>query len=598
MSWLSAEVQATISLSNIDVSHGTPLMRHLSTSQVDWDAVHAAANLIGAVAMTKQLAIVAHLYQPYDGQLRVTHGKSVAAIAKLPPWTAFVILVSILEKALYDLHSELVKEDQKSKNMILKDLIASQALINELHPGVMILLRALFSPSALNLRNLVWHGFLTPTELSPEYTSLIMLVLREISRDRVIAPTKPLWSLTSYDTHPNLNSALQCCSIESEIIRNQPFDDILAKTIFIPTSHKELMATAFQQLKGGNHILFLFSCLPVLEHALRIHFATANNVPQLQYAQVNAYFSTLDGFGQKHKHQVLLDPIVVETGERNQLWNTLNTYNAVEMRERGCVKGPIAILLDFFMMAKGPGIRGKLCHGEADISGLENGSGSQPSVATALIFLAILTVEFPHSDIGVARIHSDGDAFNFGIYSVFSSSFISSKGSSGFQRMDASDHPPSMIIFFVSIGILCITPFSITKDCQDIDFTIIEIDGTQVQVDFHVPPNGQENEILPSYVDKRARILPTLESTDSGTFLNALVQLEDMLARDLSMLMHHIGRTKIPVNSKFMDASFPLNPDSGTYLDTFCAYEGLPFGMRLVTIAELVNETSSYLMTT
>ncbi|KAJ3237287.1 hypothetical protein HDU78_004134 [Chytriomyces hyalinus] len=530
--------------------------------------------------MTKQLAIEAHLAQPYDGQLRVTHGKSVAAIAKLPPWTAFVVLVSILEKALYDLHSELVKEDQKSKNMILKDLIASQALINELHPGVMFLLRALFSPSALNLRNLVWHGFLTPTELSPEYTSLIMLVLHEISRDRVIAPTKPLWSFTSYDTHPNLNSTLQYCSIEFEIIQNQPFDDILANTSFIPTSHKELMATAFQQLKGGNHILFLFSCLPVLEHALRIHFATANNVPQLQYAQVNAYFSTLDGFGQKHKHQVLLDPIVVETGERNQLWNTLNTYNAVEMRERGCVKGPIAILLDFFMMAKGPGIRGKLCHGEADISGLENGSGSQPSVATALIFLAILTVEFLHSDIGVARIHSDGDAFNFGIYSVFSSNFISSKGSSGFQRMDASDHPPSMIIF------------------SDIDFTIIEIDGTQAQVDFHVPPNGQENETLPSYVDKRARILPTLESTDSGTFLNSLVQLEDMLARDLSLLMHHIGRTKIPVNSKFMDASFPLNPDSGMYLDAFCAYEGLPFGMRLVTIAELVNETSSYLMTT
>ncbi|KAJ3261857.1 hypothetical protein HDU77_000741 [Chytriomyces hyalinus] len=522
--------------------------------------------------MTKQLAVQAHLSQPYDGQLRVTHGKSVAAIAKLPPWTAFVILVSILEKALYDLHSELVKEDQKSKNMILKDLIASQALINELHPGVMFLLRALFSPSALNLRNLVWHGFLTPTELSPEYTSLIMLVLREISRDRVIAPTKPLWSLTSYDTHPNLNSALQYCSIESEIIRNQPFDDILANTSFIPTSHKELMATAFQQLKGGNQILFLFSCLPVLEHALRIHFATANNVPQLQYAQVNAYFSTLDGFGQKHKHQVLLDPIVVETGERNQLWNTLNTYNAVEMRERGCVKGPIAILLDFFMMAKGPGIRGKLCHGEADISGLENGSGSQPSVATALIFLAILTV-----DIQTSELH-ESTLTGMHLISEYTLCF----------------HPVS----FLRKALQDSSEWMHRITHQDIDFTIIEIDGTQAQVDFHVPPNGQENETLPSYVDKRARILPALERTDSGTFLNSLVQLEDMLARDLSMLMHHIGKTNIPVNSKFMDASFPLNPDSGTYLDAFCAYEGLPFGMRLVTIAELVNETSNYLMTT
>lgn len=42
------------------------------------------------------------------------------------------------------------------------------------------MLRYLFLPCGLNLRNLVWHGFVDPPQLHPRHAALLLLLLLNI----------------------------------------------------------------------------------------------------------------------------------------------------------------------------------------------------------------------------------------------------------------------------------------------------------------------------------------------------------------------------------------------------------------------------------
>ncbi|KAE8963948.1 hypothetical protein PR003_g30312 [Phytophthora rubi] len=154
----------------------------------------------------------------------------------------------------------------------------------------------------------------------------------------------------------------------------------------------------------GDELWFLFAVFPVLEHALRLEFLRANQERAelsgaYALAQIDAYYSTLDGFGQKDKHQVLLHPVVLldaqenesdgdETETRDSVANAL--YEELPLAS-------LAVLLDLFMMSSGPNLRAKLCHGEASLSRfLSNCGASTPSAAaevssaTRLLFGALV----------------------------------------------------------------------------------------------------------------------------------------------------------------------------------------------------------------
>jgi hypothetical protein len=93
-----------------------------------------------------------------------------------------------------------------------------------------------------------------------------------------------------------------------------------------------------------------------LEQSLRRRFAVVNQCPQMLCANVLQYYSTLDGFGQRSKHQLLLDPEVRPElgGGANALMGALPA-------------GALAACLDLFLLSAGPGLRGKLSHGEATL---------------------------------------------------------------------------------------------------------------------------------------------------------------------------------------------------------------------------------------
>eukprot|EP00644_Phytophthora_capsici_P002679 jgi/Phyca11/563321/estExt2_Genewise1.C_PHYCAscaffold_110680 len=138
----------------------------------------------------------------------------------------------------------------------------------------------------------------------------------------------------------------------------------------IPFGRSNLLQRVIEALvERGDELWFLFAVFPVLEHTLRLEFLRVNQEraglsSAYGLAQIDAYYSTLDGFGQKDKHQVLLHPAVLldsKDGDTtlefvgNALYQTLPFAS-------------LAILLDLFMMSSGPNLRAKFCHGEADLS--------------------------------------------------------------------------------------------------------------------------------------------------------------------------------------------------------------------------------------
>ncbi|KAJ3065196.1 hypothetical protein HDU98_011416 [Podochytrium sp. JEL0797] len=228
-----------------------------------------------------------------------------------------------------------------------------------LHPTLIKVLKVLFVPTGLNLRNLVWHGFVTSAEIPYSYIDLMVLLIRDTFNLNAIFDLEmnATWQLNSFDRHPNLTAFHDFPQTALEILHNSDHHlaTLIEETRFVPDSHKPQLLESLDALQRGQELMFLFHAFPVLEHSLRCLFANVNNVPEIAVAHVDAYFSTLDGFGQRNKHQVLLDSMVVSTGLENMMLGLLRGTG-------GGVTGCLAVLLDFCMMEKGPGVRGKLCH--------------------------------------------------------------------------------------------------------------------------------------------------------------------------------------------------------------------------------------------
>ncbi|GLD97988.1 hypothetical protein PINS_up006685 [Pythium insidiosum] len=285
-------------------------------------------------------------------------------------YMSFLVLITVLEKALYDLYHRHHKASSgvKKKNMILRDLLHSDVLNAVLPAGLMALLKILLLPSGVNLRNLVWHGFLAPAEFPRCFASLTAALLFQLAL--FLPPTEdsmdksPLFKLSSFDDRFIGSPSLDVHSMVETYRVALP-----GLSTVVPRGRERLVASALDALvTRRDELWFLFAMLPVLEHTLRLQFVRANAsrwgiASDYAQAQIDQYYSTLDGFGQRDKHQVLLHPIVsgddVDAGEfrLNALYTTLPV-------------AALSVCLDLFMMSSGPNIRAKLCHGEAELSAL------------------------------------------------------------------------------------------------------------------------------------------------------------------------------------------------------------------------------------
>ena len=296
---------------------------------------------------------------PLVSALPHARGMDVAFLAYVrgDDYDAFIIGSALLERVLNDI----VNGGKTSGGgALLKDLIVHPEIDRRLGATSCAALATLFSPKWLNLRNLAWHGFLVPTELQRCYVALVLKlllqsaeVLRDVrSRERSALPTT-YWSLSEADEV--LTDALPVL-IGEPSFPPPPADGSCTVCLLSPFCRVGLsgpLRRALAAYARRDDATFAVLAFPVLEAGLRAMFVAANpGEAALGLAHFDEYFSTLDGYGQRTKHQLLLSRRLHSNGRPNRLVPALGG-------------GLHALLLDLVMHAAGPSLRAKYAHGEA-----------------------------------------------------------------------------------------------------------------------------------------------------------------------------------------------------------------------------------------
>ncbi|XP_036920728.1 endoplasmic reticulum membrane-associated RNA degradation protein isoform X2 [Sturnira hondurensis] len=278
-------------------------------------------------------------------------------------------LTSCLERALGDVFLLVGKECP----FLLRDLLASEELADVFGKPVMQVLTVLVgSPSGLNLRNVLWHGFASPGEVPAKYCSTMVLLTvglgqllqAYLQRTGCTLAPRPLLTLTeSEDLLVFPEATDETLLVLEEAMKKSPF--ILK--IMLP--YWEVALMKFKSHRFADCTVLL---LTQLEAGLRNVFAAVNKCPKrLLTAESTALYTTFDEILAKH----------LSDGKLNQLPLLLG-------------EPAMEFLWDFLNHQEGPRLRDHLSHGEVSFPSFPKGVAAQP-----LSFSIVLLLRFLGEDV-------------------------------------------------------------------------------------------------------------------------------------------------------------------------------------------------------
>ena len=260
---------------------------------------------------------------------------------------------------------------------LLSDMIheiSTISLASDLAP----ILRALLLPTRLggiNLRNLVSHGFLSTIER--RWLSLTLVLIQTLDSLSSKRDHDDVHTFTKAAS--NVKCKLSLTTYEPMAREIQRGKNILLRDIhelevqmgdFIPSSHMPLLRFSLRFLAPTTAVLnrrtpsssifsltaiFTTEMCSLLEHSLRLLWCQVNNRPRDCIARPSEYYVTLDGHGQRDKHEVLVTPYLCDGKTRNQLIPAIGAETC-------------ALLSDLFTapLLEAPNIRSAVCHGSYD----------------------------------------------------------------------------------------------------------------------------------------------------------------------------------------------------------------------------------------
>eukprot|EP00584_Thalassiosira_punctigera_P005245 CAMPEP_0172540506 /NCGR_PEP_ID=MMETSP1067-20121228/11495_1 /TAXON_ID=265564 ORGANISM="Thalassiosira punctigera, Strain Tpunct2005C2" /NCGR_SAMPLE_ID=MMETSP1067 /ASSEMBLY_ACC=CAM_ASM_000444 /LENGTH=859 /DNA_ID=CAMNT_0013326375 /DNA_START=143 /DNA_END=2722 /DNA_ORIENTATION=+ len=276
------------------------------------------------------------------------------------------------------------------------------------------ILRALLLPTksgGINIRNLVSHGFLSTIER--RWFSLTLILIQTLdclllSNEKAVrgdsdggsGEVDSAMSSKTVDQDPIPSSLAKYHSMAREvqygknILRSlssmQELEERSRK--IVPSSHMPLLRFGFHLLaptiqptlrstkQSGEStedptsfnqkykdsttapsippLTAIFTTLMcyILEHSLRILWCGANRRPDDCFARPSEYYVTLDGHGQRLKHDVMIFPYLGNEKTRNEMIHAIGAESC-------------AMLSDLFAApsAEAPNIRSAVCHGTWDV---------------------------------------------------------------------------------------------------------------------------------------------------------------------------------------------------------------------------------------
>ncbi|NXD29908.1 EMARD protein, partial [Spelaeornis formosus] len=245
-------------------------------------------------------------------------------------------LTSCLERALGDVY--LLKGNDCP--FLLRDLLASEQLADVFGQAVMDVLRIFIgSPCGLNLRNVLWHGFVSPQEIPDKYCAMLLFLTAGLGQllQTYLLQTKGVLvhrpyvffiNLEELDTFPDLNNEI--LSIAEELVKVSSFVLKMMLPFWIAA------LTAFKQSRYADCVILL---LPQLEVGLRLLFTTTNKCPnRLLTAESSALYTTFDEMLAKYldNEEINQLPVVLEEPAMGSdfLWDFLNHQEGPRVRDR------------------------------------------------------------------------------------------------------------------------------------------------------------------------------------------------------------------------------------------------------------------------
>ncbi|XP_059032438.1 endoplasmic reticulum membrane-associated RNA degradation protein isoform X4 [Mustela lutreola] len=231
-------------------------------------------------------------------------------------------LTACLERALGDVLVLLGKDCP----FLLRDLLASEELAEVFGRPVMDVLKVFVgSPSGLNLRNVLWHGFASPHEIPPKYCSMMVLLTAGLGQllktyleqtKLVLAhrPSVALANLEEAAVFPDVTPAV--LGLLEDVMRNSAF----IRKVMMP--YWEAALLGFRSHRFADCAMLL---LTQLEAGLRSVFATVNQCPRRlltaeEEAAIGSLAALADGYS-AHFHPVSqLKKQVLSCEESIRVW--------------------------------------------------------------------------------------------------------------------------------------------------------------------------------------------------------------------------------------------------------------------------------------
>eukprot|EP00984_Skeletonema_dohrnii_P030346 scaffold21743_cov144-Skeletonema_dohrnii-CCMP3373.AAC.12 len=305
---------------------------------------------------------------------------------------ASIVSVNLLESSI---RSALLKirpqnNDHQTKGApLLSNMIAEMSKLdtdpsleyNKLFPLALLspILKTLLLPTkvgGINLRNLLSHGFLST--LDRRWLSLTLVLIQtldsccvSVDDTKMMTKQRDVSSLTKYDlmkSEVDYGTALLSSSS-----RMHGLESVSCRGDFVPSSHQNLFKFTLHEL-GTSCLsspntrtipplttIFITSMSSLLEHSLRLVWCRVNDRMEESIARPASYYVTLDGHGQKDKHEVMISPYLCDECTRNKLVTAVGAQTC-------------ALLTDLFASpssSEGPNIRAAVCHGYFDDAILE-----------------------------------------------------------------------------------------------------------------------------------------------------------------------------------------------------------------------------------
>ena len=220
-------------------------------------------------------------------------------------------------------------------------------------PILMLLLHVLVgTPQGLNLRNLVWHGFPRPGEISPVLASSMIILMFSLGESLIRQ------DFTRIKTRPTLN-LLGHRGFMAKVERvyshiPETTDQLDAK--FLDFIHQEdvkgpVLQRVFKLLSKNKFRESLILLIPEWECQARLLFTVVNTCPMRSMtAENDKLYTTFDEILSK----VRIDVEDIEQEVENLFPVTIGDQH-------------MEYLLDLLVLPEGPRLRDKISHGEIDI---------------------------------------------------------------------------------------------------------------------------------------------------------------------------------------------------------------------------------------